>query len=65
MSPFNILEMRKSIEIDREKMLKLAKRKGMGNFEVLQISQDIDKKIFLLQRFQVEKVSTNNSVYAN
>jgi predicted glycosyltransferase involved in capsule biosynthesis len=44
------LEIRNSIEQDRQKMYKLAKNLGISDPNVCQISQQLDKKILKMQQ---------------
>ncbi|MFD4818026.1 Spo0E family sporulation regulatory protein-aspartic acid phosphatase [Peribacillus butanolivorans] len=44
------LEIRNSIEQDRQKMYKLAKALGISDPNVCQISQQLDKKILKMQQ---------------
>lgn len=46
----NALHLRRNIEEYRQNMCELANKKGIDNPEVLKISQELDKKINVMQR---------------
>ncbi|MBA9025566.1 aspartyl-phosphate phosphatase Spo0E family protein [Peribacillus huizhouensis] len=46
----NILDLKKSIDEDRLVMYELAKNKALSDFDVIKISQRIDRKIIMVQK---------------
>ncbi|WP_342046266.1 aspartyl-phosphate phosphatase Spo0E family protein [Bacillus sp. OTU530] len=58
----NALELSKGIENDRLDMYELAKNKGFSNPEVLNMSQQLDKKITLLQEMMLAIRSKNTKM---
>jgi hypothetical protein len=48
------LELRKSIDNYRLNMYELVRNKGLSDPDVIKISQQLDKKIFMLQKVMYE-----------
>ncbi|MDQ1002760.1 hypothetical protein QFZ28_003160 [Neobacillus niacini] len=48
------LDLRKSINRDRQRLYRLEKNMGISNPNVIQLSQELDKKIFNMQQLMEE-----------